>query len=87
MLVERLSITDAAAKKLGPLGHDRLRIRALRQESPKLGMPPAQPVSTRVAMSTNSIAKASHLECKLVATERIEVFVHVPSIGLGEEIL
>jgi hypothetical protein len=67
-----LAVGDAASQELGPLGDDRDRVGRLREESPELGMVPAEVLSGTVAMLSDASAQADHLMYELVTRELIE---------------
>ena len=77
MLVERLTIANAAPHEGRPLRHHGLRIRLFRQQPPERGMVPTQFVTGRVAMSPNALPQSFDLGDEVLAGELIEVFIHI----------
>jgi hypothetical protein len=73
--VEGLAVGDAASEELWPFGDNRDGVGRLRQESPELGMVPAEVVSGTVAMFADTSSQAEHLLYELVTRESIEFCV------------
>ena len=74
-LVERLAIPDAPAQELRPSGDLGKRIGGFREQTPEVGMVPAEIVAGGVAMAPD-LSKALHLPDEIVVGEGVEVLVH-----------
>src|SRR5687768_16693423 len=75
LLVERLPVADAPAHELGPLGHDREWVGALRKQRPQGRVVPAQLVAGAVAVLADALTKALHFGQELLARHLVEVFI------------
>src|SRR5262245_7887538 len=84
LLIQRLSVSDAAAEELRPRGNRRLRFRSLGKEAPKLGVMPAKVMSATVSVVPNPCAQTFGLVKQLLLRHPLEILVHVTS-PLGRE--
>ena len=76
MVVERLPVADAASQELWPLRHLRQRISGFGQETPELGMVPAELMVRAVTVPADTVPQADNLLHELVPRERFEIVVH-----------
>jgi hypothetical protein len=81
LLIERLTIANAASEELRPIGHRRQRVLPLGEESPEAGMMPAELLTGAVAVLANASAKLAHLLDQLFAGEIGQVVVHQYASG------
>src|SRR5262245_35571602 len=80
LLIQRLSVDDAAPQKLRPCWDRRQRVRLLREESPELGMMPAERVAGAVSVSSDPGAQPSGLFDEPLAGHYFEILVHTASL-------
>src|SRR5262245_19484936 len=83
LVIKRLAVANAAAKKLRPCGDGRQRILLVRQQTPKRGMMPAEVVARAVAMHADALPQFLGLLDQLRARHPIQVFVHNVSQPTG----
>src|SRR5688572_21697740 len=76
LAIERLPIANAAAQELRPGRHGGLRITALGQQTPELGMVPAELVPSAVTMRAYAGAQTAYLGDQLVARRCVEILIH-----------
>jgi hypothetical protein len=76
LVVERLPVADAASQELWPLRHFRQGISGFGQETPELGMVPAELMVRAVTVPTDTVPQADYLLHELAARERFEIVVH-----------
>lgn len=82
LLVQRLTVSEAAAKELRPIGHFGEGVRLLRQQGPQSRMMPAKIVTAAVSMIADTASQPLHLGDQLVARHAFEIVVHSLSLGL-----
>lgn len=73
--VEGLAVGDAASEELGPFGHGRDGVGRFGEESPELGMVPAEVVRGAVTMFANTCSQTGYFLDELVKRELIEFCV------------
>ena len=73
LLIQRLTILEAAAEEHWPLWDDRANAGFLRQEVPQSGMVPAKFMHGTVAVCTHCITKLDKLREQFLATQFVEI--------------
>jgi len=86
LLVEGLTISNTASQELGPVRHDRQRVRPLGQKRPKRRVVPTEVVTRAVTVLPDAGAQPGHLGQELLATQVLEVIVHVRPLLLVRSI-
>ncbi|MBW3578718.1 MAG: hypothetical protein KY462_13455 [Actinobacteria bacterium] len=75
LTIERFSVREATAQELRPWRYGNLRIDRLRQQTPELGMMPAEIVARTVPMSTDARPESLHLGDERLAVKALQILV------------
>ena len=74
--VKRLAILQTTTQELRPCWHARNRIAPLRQQSPQLGMMPAELMARAVTVCANARPQTLDLRNQRLSIQPVDIFIH-----------